>query len=169
MRVLIIGGTGLTGPPIARRLIAAGHEIFIVSRGKLQQPHSFSAQYLKADRFDASSLQSALETVTPGIVIDLFAFSGSHVDQVASFNPVRHLVCSTAAVLGEGLNLDENTALSPSDTAYLSGKIEVEHRARDCGAIILRPAYLYGPGHHPLTVHGRDNQLASPHQKWRDY
>ncbi len=161
MRVLIIGGTGLTGLPIARRLADAGHEIFIVSRGELSQPHSINAHYLKADRFNNSSLQTALKSVSPEIVIDQFAFSGSHVEQIASIHPARHLVCSTAAVLGEGLNLDEQSSLASPRTAYLSGKIEVEQRARDCGAIILRPAYLYGPGHHPLTVHGRDNLLAT--------
>lgn len=161
MRVLIIGGTGLTGLPIARRLAAAGHDIFIVSRGELPQPQTISAHYLKVDRFNTASLQHALESVAPEIVIDQFAFSSAHIDQIASIHPVRHLVCSTAAVLGEGLNLDEEAPLSPHGTAYLSGKREVEQRAGDCGAIILRPAYLYGPGHHPLTVHGRDNLLAT--------
>lgn len=161
MRVLIIGGTGLTGPPLTRRLTNAGHEIFIVSRGNLPQPSSLPAHYLTADRFDTASLRTALETASSEIVIDQFAFAGSHIDQVAAFKPVRHLVCSTAAVLGEGLNLDEEAALSSPGTPYLSGKIEVEQRAKDCGATVLRPAYLYGPGHHPLTVHGRDSRLAA--------
>jgi Nucleoside-diphosphate-sugar epimerases len=160
MRVLIIGGTGLTGLPIARRLAAAGHDIFIVSRGELPQPHTISAHYLKVDRFNTASLQYALESVTPEIVIDQFAFSSAHIDQIALIRPVRHLVCSTAAVLGEGLNLDEDAPLSPPGTAYLSGKRELEERAKECGAIVLRPAYLYGSGHHPLTVHGRDKGLA---------
>ncbi len=161
MRVLIIGGTGLTGAPLAKRLAAVGHEIFIVSRGTLPIPHSSHIRYLTADRFNTVSLQSAIETAAPDIVIDQFAFNGSHIDQVSTFHPKRHLVCSTAAVLGEGLNLDEETALSSPGTPYLSGKIDLEKRAKDCGAIILRPAYLYGPGHHPLTVHGRDNRLAA--------
>ncbi|KHE93998.1 MAG: NAD-dependent epimerase/dehydratase family protein [Candidatus Scalindua rubra] len=160
MRVLIIGGTGLTGLPIARRLAAAGHDIFIISRGELPQPQTFSAHYLKVDRFNTASLQYVLESVAPEIVIDQFAFSSAHIDQIASIHPVRHLVCSTAAVLGAGFNLDEKSALSPHGTAYLSGKRELEERAEECEAIVLRPAYLYGPGHHPLTVHGRDNGLA---------
>lgn len=151
----------MTGPPLTRRLAAAGHEIFIVSRGILPQPPSLPAHYLAADRFDTASLQSALETAAPEIVIDQFAFAGSHIDQVAAFKPVRHLVCSTAAVLGEGLNLDEEAALTSTCTPYVAGKIEVEQRAKECGTIVMRPAYLYGPGHHPLTVHGRDSRLAA--------
>ncbi len=160
MRVLIIGGTGLTGMPLARRLSGAGHKVFIISRGNLPQPISLPVQYLTADRFNSDSLLPVLDTVAPEIVIDQFAFSGAHIDQIASVHPKCHVVCSTAAVLGEGLNLDEQTALAPPGTAYLSVKIELEQRARECGAIIMRPAYLYGPGHHPLTVLGRDNNLA---------
>ncbi len=161
MRVLIIGGTGLTGPALARRLAAAGHKIYIISRGILPIPHSNHVHYLTADRFNTDSLRTAIEIAAPEIVIDQFAFNGSHVDQVSAFHPSRHMVCSTAAVLGEGLNLDEETTLSTPGTPYLAGKIDLEQRAKECGAIILRPAYLYGPGHYPLTVHGRDNFLAT--------
>ena len=150
----------MTGLPLARRLAAAGHEIFIVSRGNLPQPGSLPAHYLTADRFDTASLRTALETAAPEVVIDQFAFNGSHVDQVAAFHPVRYLVCSTAAVLGKGHNLDEEAPVLTNGTPYVLGKIEVEQRARECGAIVMRPAYLYGPGHHPLTVHGRNSRLA---------
>ena len=34
MRVLVIGGTGITGPHVVRRLVEMGHEVTIFHRGQ---------------------------------------------------------------------------------------------------------------------------------------
>ena len=159
MRVLIIGGTGLTGTAMTAHLAAQGHEIFLLSRGLTAVDDGGQARRLTADRGDAASFERAYAEAGPDAVIDQISLRGEDVDQVAAFRPARHLVCSSAAVLGSGLGLDEDAPVPAPANPYLSGKLAVEQRASLAGAVILRPAYLYGPGHAPLTVHGREPGL----------
>jgi nucleoside-diphosphate-sugar epimerase len=160
MRVLIVGGTGLTGPALARRLHADGHDVCLFARGRTPTPRHIPARLLAGDRTDPAALRAAFERASPDAVIDQIAFHGGAVDAIAAFSPARHIVCSSAAVLGEGLGLTEDAPTAPPQTPYLAGKLAVEARARACGAIVVRPAYLCGPGHAPLTVRGRDAELA---------
>lgn len=159
MRILVIGGTGLTGMAMAPRLANAGHEVFLLARGLTPVPDAVRVRLVVADRSDPSAFDNAYRGINPDVVIDQVAFRGEDVDQVASLRPDRHLVCSSAAVLGAGVELDEDAPVPTPATAYLAGKIAVEQRARLAAAIVLRPAYLYGPGHAPMTLRGRDPLL----------
>jgi len=160
MRVLIIGGTGLTGPALARRLDADGHEVFVFAQGRTPVARDLPARLLAGDRGDPVALRAAFDAASPDAVLDQIAFHGGAVDAIAAFSPTRHIVCSSAAVLGEGLGLTEDAPTPPPHTPYLAGKLAVEERARASGAIVVRPAYLFGPGHAPLTMQGRDPELA---------
>jgi nucleoside-diphosphate-sugar epimerase len=168
VRVLILGGTGLTGRAMAARLAADGHAVACLARGTTDVGvgELAGAALLRADRRDRAALARAFAVARPDAVIDQIAFAGDDVDRIADLldhahvaGPTRHLVCSSAAVLGSGLDLDEGAAVAPPATGYLAGKLAVEARARARGAIVLRPAYLHGPGHPPLTVRGRDATL----------
>jgi nucleoside-diphosphate-sugar epimerase len=160
MRVLIVGGTGLTGPALARRLDAEGHEVFAFARGTTPVARDLPARLFSGDRADPQALRAVFEAAAPDAVIDQIAFHGGAVDAIAAFSPARHIVCSSAAVLGEGLGLAEDAPTAQPHTPYLAGKLAVESRAQALGAIVVRPAYLCGPGHAPLTVRGRDPQFA---------
>lgn len=168
MRVLILGGTGLTGPALAARLAADGHGVTCLARGVtvVFDEDLAGATLVRGDRHDHAALAHAFDVARPDAVIDQIAFTADDVDRVADLldragarAPARHLVCSSAAVLGSGLELTEDAPTAPPSTGYLAGKLAVEARARARGAIVLRPAYLYGPGHPPLTVRGRDAAL----------
>jgi nucleoside-diphosphate-sugar epimerase len=161
MRVLIVGGTGLTGRAMAARLTAAGHAVVCLARRHPRVDDLAGVTVLAADRHDRDALARAFDRARPDAVIDQIAFRGDDVDAIADLRPARHLVCSSAAVLGAGLDLDEHAPVPPPSLPYLAGKLAVEERARARGAIVLRPAYLYGPGHPPLTVRGRDPELVA--------
>ena len=144
MRVLVIGGTGLTGRALATSLASDGHRVFLLARGRSAAPSGLPAVVLQGDRHDAADLRAAFSECAPEAVIDQIAFAGEAVDQVASYHPARHFVCSSASVLGEGLDRREDAPVEIPYTPYLEGKLAVEARARVAGAIVLRPAYLYG-------------------------
>ena len=158
MRVLIVGGTGLTGRAMARVLARDGHDVTCLARGTTTTDLD-AARVIHADRHDPAALARTFDAARPDAVVDQIAFTADDVDAIASLRPARHLVCSSAAVLGSGLDLDEDAPPALPTTGYLAGKLAVEARARAHGAIVLRPAYLYGPGHAPMTVRGRDALL----------
>lgn len=111
-------------------------------------------------RSDAThrGLCPSLSTLTLGSYL---AHQGAAVrvfDPTVEVDTVGH-DASSAAVLGTGLDLDEDAPAPAPATAYLSGKLALEERAAAVGAIVVRPSYLYGPGHPPLTVRGREPRL----------
>jgi nucleoside-diphosphate-sugar epimerase len=80
MRVVIIGGSGHVGTYLAPRLVAAGHEVIAISRGRREpyQPHAAwqSVQQIVADR-DAEEADvtfgARVRDLQPDVVIDISA------------------------------------------------------------------------------------------------
>jgi nucleoside-diphosphate-sugar epimerase len=60
LKVLLIGGTGPTGPAIARGLEERGHDITILHSGNHEVPEVEHLRHLHCDPFDADSLRGAL-------------------------------------------------------------------------------------------------------------
>lgn len=90
MRVLILGGTGFTGPHIARRLHEAGHEVAVFHRGKSGAP-------------------------VPDFVLDLrgdVKQLPAHANELLAFSPevVVHMVTLTAQDAWNCLNVFRGTA-----------------------------------------------------------
>jgi nucleoside-diphosphate-sugar epimerase len=77
MRVFLIGGTRFTGPALIEQLIAGGHDVMCVHRGKTSVPLPSSVREIMADRNDLSALGSALDEFRPDVVVDMFAFSAA--------------------------------------------------------------------------------------------
>ena len=61
MKILVLGGTGLIGPPMVEYAIARGHEVTLFNRGKTK-PHLFpELEKLKGDRADdLASIETAI-------------------------------------------------------------------------------------------------------------
>lgn len=78
--VLLIGGSGLMGEPVARHLIAAGHRVTVLSRGESALPSGVSL--LRGDRSDAASLSAVLQGARFDFTLDLLAFDAADVERV---------------------------------------------------------------------------------------
>jgi nucleoside-diphosphate-sugar epimerase len=64
-RVLVIGGTGPTGIPLVRGLVARGHQVTILHRGTHERDETpAEVEHLHCDPFDAESLGGALTGTT---------------------------------------------------------------------------------------------------------
>lgn len=78
--ILLAGGSGLMGEPTARALLAAGHRVTVLSRGR--RAALPGAHTLVADRGDAASLAIALGGRTFDLVVDFLAYEGADVTRL---------------------------------------------------------------------------------------
>jgi len=72
-RVLVIGGTGPTGIPLVRDLVARGDTVTILHRGLHERAETPAAvEHLHADPFDDASLRDALAGRTFDVVLAMY-------------------------------------------------------------------------------------------------
>jgi len=170
MKVLVIGGGGFLSGETIRMGLAAGHEVWAVSRGN--KPLPAGAKAIKADRTQREAFAAAIAATgqTWDLAIDGIGFNADDAKQ-------------DVAVLGERAKqlvfISTEMSLSPHsrpwrvdetydrfDTApYGAGKRAAEEvllGAKMSAAVtVLRPNHIYGPGSQLgcLPLHGRDPQL----------
>jgi nucleoside-diphosphate-sugar epimerase len=173
MRVFIIGGTGFIGSHVASGLIASGHSVSILHRGRRATPDGASS--VVGNRADRSLLRTALQDMAPAVVLDMIPYTGRDATTVAGCLPPateRLVAISSGDVyaaygcfLGlepatpQGL-LDESSpvrtvrypyraqAPTAEDYRYDYEKIDVEQHYRSASAVpvtVLRLPMVYGP------------------------
>ena len=72
MRVLVLGGTGLTGPFVVQRLDAMGHEVTVFHRGEHRQPIPSGVRRILGDLADPPGDLRRLE---PHVVLHMWAMT----------------------------------------------------------------------------------------------
>jgi nucleoside-diphosphate-sugar epimerase len=76
MRILILGGTGLTGPHVARQLVAAGHEVTVAHTGAHEADlppavaHLHHPALTRVERRYPDDLVATLRRQAPDVVLD---------------------------------------------------------------------------------------------------
>ena len=164
LRILILGGTALTGPEQVRYALARGHEVTIFSRGRTPPSKHVElfeqVEQLKGDRNDDLA---ALETGEWDAVIDNSASIPRWVRQSTELLKDRvktYLYTSSLSVHAdfseEGLTEDAPVATIEDPTVeeitgetYGALKAICEDVVREVfpdGAIIVRPHLIVGPG-----------------------
>lgn len=75
-RVLVIGGTRFFGITLVKRLIAAGHDVTIATRGRSSDPFGSEVRRLVVDRRDASAMATVMRTQADfDVVFDQMCYS----------------------------------------------------------------------------------------------
>ena len=74
-KVLVLGGTRFFGRKLVELLIADGHEVTIVTRGKLANPFGDKVKHLIVDRRDTAAFSKAVEGGYYDIVYDNICYS----------------------------------------------------------------------------------------------
>jgi len=172
MKVLVLGGTGFTGPHIVRRLVALGHEVAVFHRGGTKADLPAGVREVTGDR---AAPPGELRRLQPDVVIHMLAFSEADVARFLDMFPGhagRAVVISSCEVyraygkmhLAESgppdpIPLDEDAPLRESrflyrdrkdlglDTTYYD-KVLVEQALRaqsELPVTILRYPAVYGP------------------------
>lgn len=71
MKFLIIGGTRFIGPPVARRLVEAGHEVTVFHRGRNKFDFPEGVGEILGDRSDLPGFRETFHRLASDVVIDM--------------------------------------------------------------------------------------------------
>lgn len=171
MRIVVIGGTGHIGSYLVPRLVTAGHDIVVITRGERSPYHSDAAwervERVHADRAaeDADGTFGArIVDLAPDAVVDLVCFTVDSARALAEAvqGRVGHLLhCGTIWVHGPAAEVPttEDASRRPFG-AYGIAKNEIEayllrqSRVGGTPSTVLHPGHISGPGWPPIGPTG---------------
>jgi nucleoside-diphosphate-sugar epimerase len=178
VRILIIGGTGFSGPHVVRRLVDKGHQIALFHRGETEADLSKGVKHILGDRRNISDFADQLKRFAPQVVLDMIPATEQDARSVMSiFRSVAKRVIAISSqdvylaygrLIGiepgprEPAPLTEDSPLrrklypyrhqtQPGDRLYDYEKILVEQvfmGDRELPGTILRLPMVYGPRDH---------------------
>lgn len=176
MRAFVIGGSGLVGRAVARRLIAAGWDVDIVGRTAANVPADLAAGdagFTAADRDDPAALRAAFGAGAD-LLVDCVCFTGA---QAEALVPLAADASSTVLISSKAVYVDchgrhsnsddapdyggpiseRQPTLPPGDMPYASragygpNKVAAEQVLLDTGlpVTVIRPSKIHGDGARP--------------------
>jgi nucleoside-diphosphate-sugar epimerase len=171
VRVVVIGGTGHIGSYLTPRLVAAGHDVVVLSRGERRPYRSHPAwgrvSMVQADREAeeaAGTFGDRIAGLAPDAVVDLTCFTPE--SATALLDAVRgrigHLLhCGTIWVHGHAVEVPvtEDAPRRPFG-AYGEAKAATEElllsesRRGGVPTTLLHPGHIVGPGWPPIGPAG---------------
>jgi nucleoside-diphosphate-sugar epimerase len=75
VRILMIGGSGMTGPHIVRALIAQGHSVHLLHRTATASPLLAGAHFWQGDKARLTALRPDLVALAPQVIVHMVAFN----------------------------------------------------------------------------------------------
>jgi nucleoside-diphosphate-sugar epimerase len=169
--VVVLGGTGHIGGYLVPRLVEAGHEVTVLTRGKATPYRADGAwstvTTVVADRVAeerAGTFGDRVRDLEPDVVVDLISYTLDSTRQLvdALRGRVQHFLhCGTIWVHGPAVTVPvtEDAPRRPFGE-YGINKAEIEawllDQARRHGfpATVLHPGHIVGPGWAPLNPAG---------------
>ena len=171
MRVVVIGGTGHIGTYLVPRLVAAGHDVIVASRGQ-RAPYRPDDAWRAVERVAidrtaeeaAGSFGARVAALRPDAVVDLICFTVDSARQLVDALRERGallLHCGTIWVHGHSTvvpTVEEQPRHPFGDYGIRKAAIEAylldETRRGGARATVLHPGHLVGPGWAPLNPAG---------------
>ncbi len=99
MKILVVGGTHLTGPHIVHALVAAGHDVTVANRGQTPDDFGTSVTRVVFDRTDPESIQAAFAGAEFDSVVDTICYCSNDVKNLLDVvKTERYVFTSSAAV-----------------------------------------------------------------------
>jgi len=147
MRVVLIGGTGFLGTHVARTLLAAGHEVWTLSRrgrGSLQE-----VRYLKGDAARNRGLAEAVTGADAVFYLAGIIREGEQSFEAVHVEGVRNVVAAMReAGVRRLLHVSALGARRGTRSRYFETKAEGEAIVRESGLewTIFRPSLIFGEG-----------------------
>jgi nucleoside-diphosphate-sugar epimerase len=174
MRIVVIGGTGHIGTYLIPRLVAARHEVILVSRGEREPYQSHPAwrslRRIKIDREAAErsgSFGRQIAALNPDVVIDLICFTLQSAKQLVAAlagKVQQFLHCGTIWIHGPSVvvpTTEEQRRRPFGEYGVQKAAIESylleEARVHGFPVTILHPGHIVGPGWNPLNPAGHFN------------
>lgn len=174
MRIVVIGGVGHVGTYLVPRLVEAGHEVIVISRGQRRpyRPHAAwrRVQMVVADRAAedaAGTFGQRVRDLRPDVVVDMICFRLESAQQLAEAlrGQVQHFLhCGTIWVHGPTVQAptDETQPRRPFgeygiQKAAIEAYLLDQARRGDLPATCLHPGHIVGPGWAPVNPAGNFN------------
>ena len=171
MKILVLGGTGLIGPPLVEHAVARGHEVTLFNRGKTNTHLFQNLEKLRGDRNDdLSALEAEVEagrlwdavidntasiprwvTESAGLLADAADFY-LYTSSISAYADSSTPNADETAAVGRISPEDEAKVLTTQDITGenygpLKARCEEEARKafpdRNC---VVRPGLIVGPG-----------------------
>ena len=166
MKVLFIGGTGTISTAISKKLIEAGHELWLINRGK--RSHTLPEGYhtMIADIEDEDKVSHLLEGHYFDVVTDFIAFHPEQLERdhrLFRDKTKQFIYISSASAYQKPLSdylIDEGTTLANPYWQYSRDKIAGEellmrlYREEGFPVTIVRPSHTYSERSVPVAFHG---------------
>jgi nucleoside-diphosphate-sugar epimerase len=155
MKVLFIGGTGVTSSACAHAAVAAGMDLTLVCRGQSHRPAPSAARILLGDIRDAAWARSALGRERFDVVVEWVAFVPPHVEldiELFGGRVRQYVFISSASVYDPSalrLPIAESSPRGNPHWAYARDKIECEDRLFEASrrdrfpVTVVRPSHTY--------------------------
>lgn len=169
MKALLIGGTGRISASISKKLIADGHDLYLLNRGNRNE-------YLGTDNFTniLCDINDEVETLIAlgehefDVVADFIAFKKEHLERdykLFKDRTKQFIFISSASAYQKPLSdylITESTPVANPYWQYSRDKIEGEkylmdlYRDEGFPVTIVRPSHTYDERSIPLGVHGNN-------------
>ena len=99
MKVLVLGGTRFFGKHMVSKLLEAGHDVTVATRGRAADPFGDKVRRLTVERTDGESLGKALAGQWYDAVCDSLAYCSNDVKALLDHVECgRYVMTSTASV-----------------------------------------------------------------------
>jgi nucleoside-diphosphate-sugar epimerase len=166
MKILMIGGTGFFGRLLATKLLKAGHQLTLLTRGN-EKPSAVWAKtaHIVCDRTEHTKFKQKLANQSFDVVIDNVVNDQQDIESIITVfasrpKPPQYIFCSSVAVYPDWMHAkselvekDATLELQHGDDwkiTYANGKRAAErYLLAHHGAMpytIMRPTVIEGPG-----------------------
>lgn len=162
MKILFIGGSGVISRAATQQTIAAGHELWLLNRGK-RRPID-GARTLVADMADLEGARAALRGHAWDVVVQWIAFAPTDLRRDLELfreNTRQYVFISSASVYQKPLQHYLITEETPRANPYweysrlkiaCEQELEAAHRTTGFPGVIVRPSLTYGEDQVPLVL-----------------
>lgn len=166
MKILFIGGTGTISMAISRRLLAEGHELYLLNRGNRSHELPEGAHSIVVDIEDEEAVRQKLKGICFDVAADFIAFRKEQVERdwrLFGGEVRQYIFISSASAYQKPLSnyrITEGTPLANPYWQYSRDKIACEdflmekYRKEGFPVTIVRPSHTYDERSIPLGVHG---------------
>ena len=164
-----MGGTGLLGSGVVRRLVDLGHNVTATSRGNRPPELPRAADSVVVDRYDLAAMEALVDRVQPEVVVDGIAYTRTDAeDDLRLFSGrIGHLIMISSDFAYDPtyqrLPIDEDAPLR-AGTPYSDGKVDCEEALFEQDELpitVFRPPHIMGRGGRfgSGSMQGRDSTL----------
>jgi nucleoside-diphosphate-sugar epimerase len=164
MRVLFIGGTGLISSACSEATLAAGHELWLLNRGRSKLAPVVSREHLlTADAADERQVRVAIDERHFDVVVQWVGYKPSQIEKDLRVfaDTGQYIFISSASVYEKPPShwmITESTPTVNPYWQYSRDKIACEetlrraHLGTGFPMTIVRPSLTYGPSQVPVAV-----------------